>query len=94
MVKKMKNIITAAIVIILLISIVSLSNAEQSPNNNLSNYGYVTVTSLNFREAPGSNERRIGVIKQYGFLEILGSCMVDHEVWYHVDFNGKTGYVL
>ncbi len=59
----------------------------------LSSYGYVDTGSVNFRESPSMQGKRIGEIKRYGLCLVLGTQKVDGVTWYNVRYGTKTGYI-
>ncbi|MBQ8556997.1 MAG: hypothetical protein IJ438_14160, partial [Clostridia bacterium] len=62
--------------------------------NGLSSYGYVkTSTSVNFREGPTTDSKRIRMLRNYAFCLVLGTEYVDGEAWYNVSYGGETGYI-
>ncbi len=61
--------------------------------NGLSSYGYVTASSVNFREEPSVDSRRVGELKRYAFCLVLNTQTVDGVTWYNVTYGGKAGYV-
>ena len=61
--------------------------------DNLSSYGYVESTSVNFRAAATSDAKRISVLRQYAFCLVLGTEVNNGEEWYHILYNGVEGYV-
>ena len=70
------------------------STPQPYDDTSLSSYGYVTTTSVNFRQSASTNSKKIGTLKQYAFCLILGTEQVDGVTWYRVSYNGTTGYVM
>jgi len=58
-----------------------------------SSYGYVTSSSVNFRESPSTSGRRIKVLYKYGFGLIISTREVNGATWYQINQNGITGWV-
>jgi len=71
------------------------SNATPEPYNpdNLSSYGYVSDSSVNFRKEANTSSSRIRQLKQYAFCLVLGTAEVDGVTWYRVNYGGQEGYV-
>jgi len=61
--------------------------------DEMSCYGYVTTDSVNFREGPGANTRKIRQMKRYALFLVYGKEEVNGETWYHVSYDGQMGYL-
>ena len=62
----------------------------------MSSYGYVDCSdnsSVNWREAPSKNAKKVGALKRYAFCLVRGTEYVDGVTWYEVSYNGVTGYL-
>ena len=81
-------------------------NASPSPDpettnqpfdaNGLSSYGYVECSdnsSVNWRETPSTNGKRIGELKRYALCLVLSSEQVNGVTWYKINYGDKTGYI-
>lgn len=54
-------------------------------------FGEVIARQITFRTAPKSNAKSQGSIKNGSIMTILDN---DHRGWYHVQYDGKEGYVM
>ncbi len=61
--------------------------------NGLSSYGYVDASSVNWREGPSTNAKRMGELKRYAFCLVLDTEQVNSVTWYKVSYGDKTGYL-
>lgn len=64
-------------------------NVETVPENSL-NVTYVTKSSVNFRQGPGTNYKTYGTIKSGTEVLVLE---YTNSSWYKVSYNGRIGYV-
>ena len=64
------------------------------PAPALSSFGYVSEISVNLREAPDVNSRRIRKLRQYAFCLILGTERNNDDLWYRIYFDETEGYVI
>lgn len=74
-------------------TIVPQTTPQPYDEEALSSYGYVTAKTVNFRKAASTDSTKLKTLKQYAFCLILGTEVVDGDVWYHVNFNGEKGYL-
>ena len=56
-----------------------------------SSYGYVTSSSVNFRETP--NGKKMKTLSKYAFAYIIGSKEVNGVTWFYVNQNGTMGWI-
>lgn len=70
------------------------STPQPYDDTSLSSYGYVTTTSVNFRQSASTSSKKVGTLKQYAFCLILGTEQVNGVTWYRVSYNGTTGYIM
>jgi hypothetical protein len=61
--------------------------------NAMSCYGYVSASSVNFRQQPSAQSTRISRLKQYALCLIYDTEVIDGTVWYKVGYEGTTGYL-
>ena len=61
--------------------------------NGLSAYGYVSSSTVNFRQAASTSSTRLRVLKQYAMCLVLGTEQVGDTTWYHVKYDGQEGYI-
>lgn len=61
--------------------------------NAFSCYGYVEPESVNFRSEPSIVSERLGRLQKNTLCVVLGVAETDGGDWYHVIYDGKTGYV-
>ncbi len=59
----------------------------------LSSYGYVDTNTVNWREGPSTNDRKVGELHRYAFCLVLGTEYVGGTTWYHVKYGEDTGYI-
>ncbi|MBQ9301135.1 MAG: MucBP domain-containing protein, partial [Clostridia bacterium] len=71
--------------------IVTVPPVSQS---SMSSYGYVTTNNVRLRSGPGTASTQIRMMGQYAFALVLGSEMVDNQLWYHINQAGTEGYVM
>ena len=50
-------------------------------------------SSVNWRETPSKNGKRIGELKRYAFCLVRDTEYVDGVTWYLVSYNGQVGYI-
>ncbi len=67
---------------------------ENEEENNKKNLAVVNVTSLNFREKAGTEEKLLASIPQNTELEILSETEVDGVKWAKVKYKDMEGFVL
>ncbi len=70
------------------------STPQPYDDTSLSSYGYVTTSSVNFRQSASTSSKKVGTLKQYAFCLILGTEQVNGVTWYRVSYNGTTGYIM
>jgi len=56
-----------------------------------SSYGYVTSSTVNFRQTP--NGTKLKVLNRYAFALVLGTRNVNGVTWYNVNQNGTIGWI-
>ncbi|MDY4139961.1 MAG: SH3 domain-containing protein, partial [Eubacteriales bacterium] len=61
--------------------------------DGLSAYGYVSSSTVNFRQAASTSSTRLRVLKQYAMCLVLGTEQVGDTTWYHVKYDGQEGYI-
>ena len=61
--------------------------------DTLSCYGYVSASSVNFRQQPSVQSTRISRLKQYALCLIYDTETIDGTLWYKVGYEGTTGYL-
>ncbi len=59
----------------------------------MSSYGYVDSGSVNFREGPSMDARRIRELKRYALGLVLGSEKVGGATWYKIRYGNDEGYI-
>ncbi|MBR4080730.1 MAG: SH3 domain-containing protein, partial [Clostridia bacterium] len=69
------------------------STPQPFDENALSSYGYVSAKTVNFRKGASTASGKIMTLKQYAFCLILGTEVMDGDVWYRVNYNGTEGYL-
>lgn len=61
--------------------------------NNLSSYGYVSSSTVNFRQSASTSSTRLATLRQYAFCLVLGTTQSNGTTWYKVNYGGKVGYI-
>ena len=61
--------------------------------DGLSSYGYVSSSTVNFRQSASTSANRLRVLKQYAMCLVLGTEQVGDTTWYHVKYDGQEGYI-
>ncbi len=61
--------------------------------NALSSYGYVSASTVNFRESASTSSTRLRKLNKYAFCLVLGTTTVDGQTWYRVTYGDQTGYI-
>ncbi|MGN0746402.1 MAG: SH3 domain-containing protein, partial [Aristaeellaceae bacterium] len=61
--------------------------------DGLSAYGYVSSSTVNFRQAASTSSTRLRVLKKYAMCLVLGTEQVGDTTWYHVKYDGQEGYI-
>ncbi len=61
--------------------------------NGLSSYGYVDGSTVNWREQPSTNAKKVGELKRYALCLVLGSENINGTTWYRVKYADQTGYL-
>ncbi len=61
--------------------------------NNLSSYGYVASSTVNFRQSASTSSTRLATLRQYAFCLVLGTTQVNGTTWYRVNYGGTVGYI-
>ncbi len=59
----------------------------------MSSYGYVDGSSVNWRETPSKNGKKVGELKRYALCLVRGTEYVNGVTWYLVSYNDKVGYI-
>jgi hypothetical protein len=97
----MKKIISIILIISLLFTLNNLQGINEDVQNitgiKISMALQVNVTTLNVRAGPGTNYSIIGQVSYsaifYAFERALGTNISGNPYWYHIYWNGKTGWV-
>ena len=61
--------------------------------DGLSAYGYVSSSTVNFRQAASTSSTRLRVLKKYAMCLVLGTEQVGDTTWYHVKYDNQEGYI-
>ena len=61
--------------------------------NGLSSFGYVTTNKVNFRAGASTGTQALASLNMYAMATVLGTERVNGVTWYHVNYNGETGYI-
>lgn len=56
--------------------------------------GYIKGTDVSIRKGPSTNTERLGFVNTNDKVKILDIVNKDGEIWYHISFDGKDGYVF
>ncbi|MBQ8160660.1 MAG: SH3 domain-containing protein [Clostridia bacterium] len=73
-----------------------ITTQPYDPNSD-SSYGYVYVNSngvVNMRRSASTGSGVVRRMRNYAFCLILGTQQVGDKTWYHVQYDGMTGYIL